>query len=346
MSPQCFLLQLCLPLPIPLKFLLFQYFVIILKFLFYRPPSSTSFIFDTLSSYLDSIDICNLNNLILLGDFNVNIDNPHHPMYTNLCSITTLYCLHHKVTGPTHVHHDGTKSTIDLVFVSEPSLMDACDTIPPLSNSDHEGILMELSQKSIKTEKTQGRKIWRYTYADWDKASELIDEFNWDSILSRDIDQSWKQWHQQFMAIMAQSIPNTTIRTRRNLPWLNRSIVKSMKKRNQLYKKANKTGNFYQYKLARNRTLSQLKLAKRRYFQTLNPKNPKKFWKAVKFLNKSKQSIPTLSLDGAVANSDIDKANLLNSFFFFFFFFFSRRPHTLSRKKKWSENHHIVELDA
>ena len=32
-------------------------------------------------------------------------------------------------------------------------------------------------------------------------------------------------------------------------------------------------------------------------------------------MNKSKQSIPTLSLDGAVANSDIDKANLLNSFF-------------------------------
>ena len=30
-------------------------------------------------------------------------------------------------------------------------------------------------------------------------------------------------------------------------------------------------------------------------------------------VNKNKQSIPTLSRDGTVANSDVDKANLLNS---------------------------------
>ena len=77
-------------------------------------------------------------------------------MYSNLCTITTLYCLHQSVTGPTHVHHDGSKSMIDLVFVSEPSLLSTCDTIPTLSNSDHRGILMELSQKPVRAEKTQG----------------------------------------------------------------------------------------------------------------------------------------------------------------------------------------------
>ena len=48
---------------------------------------------------------------------------------------------------------------------------------------------------------------------------------------------------------------------------------------------------------------------------SLNPKDSKKFWKAVKSLNKSKQSIPTLSHDGEVACEDADKANLLCSFF-------------------------------
>ena len=139
--------QLCFPLPIPLKFSLFLYFVVILKFIyafFYRLPSSTTSIFDTLFSYLGSINVC---NFILFGDFNINFDNPCHPMYSNLCTITTLYCLSQSVTGPTHVHHDGSKSTIDLVFVSEPSLLNTCDTIPPISYSDHRGILMELSQK-------------------------------------------------------------------------------------------------------------------------------------------------------------------------------------------------------
>ena len=283
--------------------------------IFYRPPSSSSSIFDNLFSYLDFINVCSLNNFILLGDFNVNFDNPCHPMYSSLCNLTTLYCLYQSVTGPTHVHHDGSESTIDLVFVSESSLLNTCDTIPPLSNSDHRGILMEISRKIVKAEKTQGRLIWRYGYADWDKACDLINQFDWDSILSENVELSWKLWHKQFMSIMAQSIPNRVIPTRRNLPWLNRGIIKSMKKRNQLFKKAKRTGNFHHFKLARNRTVAQLRLAKRRYFQALNPKDPKKFWKAIKFLNKSKQSIPTLSLDGRVANSEVDKANLLNSYF-------------------------------
>ena len=94
------------------------------------------------------------------------------------------------------------------MFITEPSLLSTCDTLPPLSNYDHQGILMELSQKPVKAERTQGQQIWRYTYADWDKACQLLNEFNQDSILSQDIEKSWKLWHQQFMSIMAQAIPN------------------------------------------------------------------------------------------------------------------------------------------
>ena len=145
--------------------------------LFYRPPSSASSIFDTLFSYLECIDTCKLNNFVLLGDFNVNYDNPH-PMFSNLCTISNLYCLKQVVTGPTHVHHNGTRSTIDLVFMSEPSFLNQCDTIPPLSNSDHWEILMNLSKKPAKAVKTQGRLIWHYAYVDWTKACKLIDDYN------------------------------------------------------------------------------------------------------------------------------------------------------------------------
>ena len=37
--------------------------------LFYRPPSSSIAIFDTLFSYLESIDISQFSNFIMLGDF-------------------------------------------------------------------------------------------------------------------------------------------------------------------------------------------------------------------------------------------------------------------------------------
>ena len=47
-------------------------------------------------------------------------------------------------------------------------------TIPPLANSDHLEISIDLSIKPIKIAKTLGRLIWRYAFADWTKACELI----------------------------------------------------------------------------------------------------------------------------------------------------------------------------
>ena len=83
-----------------------------------------------------------------------------------------------------------TMATIDLVFLSEPTSKQSCDTIPPLSNSGHMGILLKLKKKPMKSEQTKGRLIWRYSYADWENACQLIDAFHWDSLLSRDIEVS------------------------------------------------------------------------------------------------------------------------------------------------------------
>ena len=177
------------------------------------------------------------------------------------------------------------------------------------------GIKVILNRKPAKAEKNKGRLIWRYSSADWMKACQLIDDFDWDSVMSQSIDQSWKLWREQFMLIMAESIPNKVIPTRRNLPWLNKSIIRSMKKRNLLFKHAKRSGDYRHYNTARNRTLAQFRLAKRNYFRSLNPKDPKKFWKAIKYLNKSRPAIPTLTQGDNVAYTDSDKANLLNSFF-------------------------------
>ena len=94
-----------------------------------------------------------------------------------------------------------------------------------------------------------------------------------------------------------------------------KSIIQSIRKRNRLFKRAKRTGDFSHYKLARNRTLAQLRHARKVYFNSLNPKDPKKFWKVVKYLNKNRQAIPTLIKDRVVAYNDSNKGNMLNAFF-------------------------------
>ena len=113
--------------------------------IFYRPPSSLSFVLDSLQSYLESLSIHQYTNFILLGDFNVDFCNPFTPLFSRLKSLCHFFALTQIVKEPTHVHHDGSTSLIDLVFVSNPVLSSSCYVVPPLSNADHKGIYVQTS---------------------------------------------------------------------------------------------------------------------------------------------------------------------------------------------------------
>ena len=122
------------------KSLLFQFFYGPSKVfisLFYWPPNSSSQIFDNLFLYLQSLNVGSFCNYILLGDFNVNFCNQSHPFYSKLYSIFESFCLSQIVTDHTHLGPNGTTSMIDFITTSSPSLLQSCETIPPLANPDH-----------------------------------------------------------------------------------------------------------------------------------------------------------------------------------------------------------------
>ena len=81
------------------------------------------------------------------------------------------------------------------------------------------------------------------------------------------------------------------------------------------------SGNFDKYK-ARNKITAMLRESKRRYFEKLNPKKLKEFWKYV-----NKQGSTILSLTNGVgqkATSGTEKANMLNVFQCFNLFLLSK----------------------
>jgi hypothetical protein len=76
-------------------------------------------------------------------------------------SLTNIYIL-----GPyTYMH---------LAFTSNPSIVSNSEIIPPLANSDHYRVLLELTKKPDKVEKSQGRLVLRYSFANWSQTCELI----------------------------------------------------------------------------------------------------------------------------------------------------------------------------
>ena len=146
---------------------------------FYRTPSAPSNIFDALFHSIECIDISQFLNFYLVGDFNVNMSDPSHPLYHKVCNLMDSFSLSQVVTGHTHTSPTGRDSLIDLGFISNPSLLHTCTVIPPLANSDHYGVHTIFNLKSSASTFTSQcpRKVWCYAHADFSKACHLISDY-------------------------------------------------------------------------------------------------------------------------------------------------------------------------
>ena len=288
--------------------------------LFYRPPSSAYSILDNLLTVLCThVRASFSRNLILLGDFNINFFNNSHPLFTKLLIVTSSLSLSQIVSEPTHLSPT-LNSLIDLVFLSSPENLSSCETLPPLANSDHLGVSFSIKIcKSTLTSARKARKVWRYAYANFDMAHEMISEIDWDSVFSsKDIDVCWANWQSIFLSIMDYCIPHSVLKPRKNLPWLTKEIIQAMRRRNSLFRAANKSGSdvtLRKYKAERNKVVYLLRTTKAAYFQKLGSSSSKEFWKAVKLVNKRCSSIPALKDGSSLITTDHGKAQLLNDFF-------------------------------
>ena len=109
---------------------------------------------------------------------------------------------------------------------------------------------------------------------------------DWNAVfVDDDVNQCWKRWHNVFLEVMGQCIPQKVLPTRRNLPWINHSLVTTMRRRNRLFKKCKLSGSptaLRNYKYTRNKVTAELRKAKRAFLNKLNNADSKSFWKVYK----------------------------------------------------------------
>ena len=154
------------------------------------------------------------------------------------------------MTDYTHTAPSGSNSLIDLVLTTSPSQVFRCVTIPPLDNPTAKsyplGLCLNIDWKppGIQGSHSRRRTVWRYAHADFEKASRMISETDWDALFSEDVDLYCIQWQQTFLSIMEECISKKVLKPRRcNLPWLNKTLVQSMRRRNCIFRKVKRTNN-------------------------------------------------------------------------------------------------------
>ena len=277
------------------------------------PPSQCIDVFSVLQAYYECIDISQYSSFVLLGDFNIDICSMSNSLFYAYHGFLSLFGLSQVVDCPTHFCNGIISSLIDLVFVSNPLTLSYCKVIPPLSNSDHLGIELQLKLKASSTgSKHHSRRlVWKYAEADWERACELICACDWNALLSDDINVAWMNWKQTFLGIMEKVIPRAKL-SKQNVPWLSAEAKRAIKKRNRLFKKEGMSSCF---KKARNKATSLLRKAKCQFFHRIAPGDSKRFWKSITAINKKHSSIPTLKCNDVIYDTDEKKAIALNCFF-------------------------------
>jgi len=79
-----------------------------------------------------------------------------------------FFSLTQVVTKWTHSSQSGNSSLIDLALVSSPPQSVTCTTIPPLANSDLNGLKLTASHKTIAQHlHTKRQTVWQYAHADF-----------------------------------------------------------------------------------------------------------------------------------------------------------------------------------
>ena len=262
--------------------------------LLYHPPSSRVSIFDSLCHTLQIVNPARFSTFLILGDFNVNFCTPDRFLFSHIQDILLSFSLHQAVPSHTYISQSGIPSLIDLAMLANMDQLQHCATIPPLSTSDHYGISLTLKRKIGLATSCKSQMVWLYQEGDFENACRMIDETNWDSMITgTDVSKAAAEWSKHFLAIMEECIPCRYLQRRRNLPWLTKNIVHLIRKRNRLFRKAKRSkrrAHYARYKEARNRIVTLTRNQKQQYFSNLATTDNKNFWKSIKLLNKNYSS--------------------------------------------------------
>ena len=112
--------------------------------------------------------------------------------------------------------------------------------------------------------------VWRYAYADWEKACKLSDSTNWNSLFLEELFVLSKQ-QQHSMIVIEECIPVVLSPSHPPCLWVNNNLICAIRRRNQLYRKAKQPVFLLNYKLGCNRVRSDLHRVKKTQFGNLNP---------------------------------------------------------------------------
>ena len=150
-------------------------------------------------------------------------------------------CWRDVVNSPTR-ETDHSATLIDHVYTSDTRLVNSCTILPPLDSSDHYSIQTTLYLSPPPSLRPLRRNVWLYSRAKFEAINSDLEPINSDlepAISSLDpqvdVNLAWNQFHNTFLSVLLNHIPNEILTTRKSLPWITYNLRFLLQKRDQAY---------------------------------------------------------------------------------------------------------------
>ncbi|XP_030841013.1 uncharacterized protein LOC115923809 [Strongylocentrotus purpuratus] len=301
---------------------------------FYRPPNdSNGEAIDHLAQSFTRLgNKINSHNVILTGDFNLpNISWDDHVVSSRsgystraadtLVTLVEELGLTQHVTQPTRIQGN-TENILDLIFSNNPEIVDKISVTDGIA--DHSSVIVDLRVAPTRKRPIR-RKIYLRGKADTQGIKETLQDFTdtyFQTNQDKSVEDKWEEIRSAILHTMEKHVPHKFSTTRFNLPWFNRSLHLTIKKKQRLYNKAVRAGkpdDWESFKAFRKSTHKLIKEARSLYVRdTLESailEEPKRFWSYIKQLKQENSGVADLQQGEKTVSNDIDKANVLNEQF-------------------------------
>lgn len=283
----------------------------------YRSPNSTD---------ENLLQLCNLirsvnNNTILVGDFNLpginwntyEADRKGKLFLEALDSVNATQL----INVPTHVKGN----ILDLVITTNQDKVVSADVLENLSKSDHNMILTELLLKTDSSLPT--KKVFEWKKADSAKMCEGLSGINWiESFAGLNVANMWSQLKSKLLQLQDEFVPQKVVKKKNRLPWLNRDLVKLIRKKKRLYKQHKQDPSaerWENYKLCEKMVKKGVRNAKKNFEKHIaktKGNGEKIFYSYINAKTKSKSCIgPLKDEDGKLVTDNLGMSNILNNYF-------------------------------
>ena len=317
----------------------------------YMPPNMTAdkqddFI-DKLTDSVTQAQTFSPTAIIIIGDFNAGnifLDMQTHGRRTVTAFDTKLkdtldgLNLTQIINTPTRITDD-TANLLDLIVTDNTEIITDYGLLPSFSSIDHIPVTVTLNSDISDNSQTQFKEIWDFNRLDADKLTRTLMDVDWNHVLDCDIDSATEKFTSAILTAATTAIPKKTVRTRRNdKPWMTNELRRNIRKRDRLFKQAQRGQNtrhntdeanktrWSKWRQQRNLVTALNKRLRNDYIETKaralieTKRDPFTYHKILKSLvgRQYHKDIPTLETDkGDLVTNEELKATMFNEHFVF-----------------------------